>query len=321
MSIIRTIHNKENPYVQIHSNTLQDYSLSLEATGLLCRFLSNRADFVFHIKVICKQMKLGKDKLYRLLNELIDNGYGFRYQHREDKTKRFSNIEYIILEEKSSPEQIEVYREELKKSLPCLENQCTATQYTGNGNVTNNKATKQIIKPQQQGAAAVVAPKEGGGGSFAYQKETLDAMKALGLTDEQVKRITKKWEEDKALRALKFCEKVKPTKDVMSQFVWSCNNHPEIPLDKNEMSQHAIKNKQMAEKLLSDDKIYYEVFAKELYVYVHGIGHIMGFSDYIEFEQTEESFIYRVEYMKKQCEINYREHLKRINGVFKPNKD
>jgi len=159
MSIIRTFHNKEKPYVQINTKTLQDYSISLEATGLICRFLSKPTDFIFHIAVICREMKMGRDRLYRILNEIIAAGYGFRFQHKDVKSKRFSGIEYVILEEKATPEEIEGYIEELKKSLPHPDFPDTASSNTANGNLHNIEAT-DIRKKQQQRTAAVPSSKD-----------------------------------------------------------------------------------------------------------------------------------------------------------------
>jgi predicted transcriptional regulator len=80
MSIIRTIHNRENPFVMINKAALWDQGLSLEAVGLWARLLSRPDNWETKVTELTKSCKIGQKKCYALLKELIDNGYAYRRQ-------------------------------------------------------------------------------------------------------------------------------------------------------------------------------------------------------------------------------------------------
>ena len=114
MTTIRVIHNKENPYVQISRKELQNDTLSFEATGVWTKLLSRPDDWQISIKDLQKSGRCGEDRIYRILNELIDAGYVYRHQERILKANRkpfFGKVQYYIFE---SPED----GEEFKKNFP-----------------------------------------------------------------------------------------------------------------------------------------------------------------------------------------------------------
>jgi hypothetical protein len=119
-TIIRVVHNRENPYVQINKNSIWDSNLSLKAVGLHVRCMSFPNDWKFsvaHLSTVCKE---GIKSLYGVINELIENNYVIRFQKPRLANGRFaeSNLEYIFFEIPLTDEEKEQYLEELKKSLP-----------------------------------------------------------------------------------------------------------------------------------------------------------------------------------------------------------
>lgn len=106
MSIIRTSHNKENPYVQIHKKTLEDPKLSWAAKGLWAYLMSRPDNWrvnVSHLSKIydCDGKKGGGEKaIWTLLNELIDHGYCERITNKSSKGL-FIGVEYVITEFKN----------------------------------------------------------------------------------------------------------------------------------------------------------------------------------------------------------------------------
>lgn len=87
MPMIRTIHNKENPYIQLNKAALWDKDLSLEAVGLWARLLSRPDDWQVSVLELCKSCGCGKQKIYRLLSELVKAGYAYRCQPKVDSKK------------------------------------------------------------------------------------------------------------------------------------------------------------------------------------------------------------------------------------------
>lgn len=82
MSRMRT-HKKK--FTIISNDTIQGCSLSLEAIGLLTICLSMPEEWEFHPKQMWKKGYCGRDKLYRVFNELIEAGHVIRIRERQTK--------------------------------------------------------------------------------------------------------------------------------------------------------------------------------------------------------------------------------------------
>jgi len=89
MSIIRISHDKNNPYVMLNKNPLEDNSLSWAAKGLWAYLMSRPDNWnvsVSHLSTIYHGKGGGEKAIYSLLNELIEAGYCERNQgHTEGK--------------------------------------------------------------------------------------------------------------------------------------------------------------------------------------------------------------------------------------------
>lgn len=100
MSIIRTSHNKENPYVMLNKKALEDSNLSWAAKGLWAYLMSRPDDWTIsipHLSKIYDNYGGGETAIYNYLNELIKHGYCTRRQPKEENGK-FGKYEYIISE-------------------------------------------------------------------------------------------------------------------------------------------------------------------------------------------------------------------------------
>ena len=104
MSIIRTRHDRANPFVQLTKVSLWDQNLSLEAVGLWARLMSRPDNWVVHVSELKKSCGIGETKAYRILKELIDNGYAYRFQ--PIKEGRYQPWETHVFEDKHSKEEI-----------------------------------------------------------------------------------------------------------------------------------------------------------------------------------------------------------------------
>lgn len=74
MAIIRAIHDKEHPFVEVSRLTAQDTSISYEALGLLTYLLSQSDNWDVVISNLARE-QCGRDKAYKLLKELKEAGY------------------------------------------------------------------------------------------------------------------------------------------------------------------------------------------------------------------------------------------------------
>lgn len=82
----RAIHDKQNPYLMVKRTTAQDRKLSYEALGMLVYVLSQRDDWCIQPNELVTE-GCGRDKVYRILKELMKNKYiehekSFDTQHK-----------------------------------------------------------------------------------------------------------------------------------------------------------------------------------------------------------------------------------------------
>jgi len=120
MSIIRTFHNKENPWVELNKAALWDDRLSLAAVGLWSRCLSRPDNWKFHVTELAKRCKVGRKAIYGLISELINAGYAIRvdgYEKNEKGKFRSKKFSYVFFEFALSEEDKVRYTEEFKKSF------------------------------------------------------------------------------------------------------------------------------------------------------------------------------------------------------------
>ena len=72
MTIIRTVHDKSNPYVMLNKASLWDTQLPLEAVGLWARLMSRPDNWEVRTSEIQKSCQIGKDKARAILKILIE---------------------------------------------------------------------------------------------------------------------------------------------------------------------------------------------------------------------------------------------------------
>ena len=87
-------------YVTLPNVTIQDIELSWEARGLLAFMLSLPSDWAIHKSWLEEQSAMcGKDKLNRIIDELIESGYLVKQQKRSGAGK-FAENDWLVYSEK-----------------------------------------------------------------------------------------------------------------------------------------------------------------------------------------------------------------------------
>jgi len=135
-NIVRTVHNRSNPYVILNKNTLWDSDLSLEAVGLWARLMSRPDDWKVRVSELTKTFNCCKDRIWRILKELIEKGYAYRHQTRNPNGTHGA-YEYYLFESKE-------VGDEFKKCLPHQEKPCTVKPCavpSGAPNIPNKEST------------------------------------------------------------------------------------------------------------------------------------------------------------------------------------
>jgi hypothetical protein len=111
--IIRVKHNRENPYVTLNRGAARDPNLPLDTLGLWFKLMCRPDDWEINVVELTKSCKCGKEKVNRMLGELIKAGYAYRYQERVDgkrKNQFSSNVWYIF--------EFPMTKEEIQKMFP-----------------------------------------------------------------------------------------------------------------------------------------------------------------------------------------------------------
>jgi len=111
-TIIRRARGKENPYFLMSRDVAQNRTLSYEAVGLAAYLLSRPDDWQIIVGDLLRDGSAGRDKVYRVLNELIASGHLTRLKQPHSDGGKFAGSEYIFHE------------------LPCTEEPCTEKPYT-----------------------------------------------------------------------------------------------------------------------------------------------------------------------------------------------
>jgi len=94
--IRRATHGKQNPYFLFSRDTAQDRTLSFEARGMLAYLLSKPDDWAADVRDL--QQECGRDKVYKVLRELVEHGYITDRVRTRSKEGTWQYSDYIVHE-------------------------------------------------------------------------------------------------------------------------------------------------------------------------------------------------------------------------------
>lgn len=97
-TIQRCPHDKQNPYTMVLNTLIRDNNISPNCRLILIYLLSMKNDWVIRMSQLCKEFKdhLGKDNIYKIINEAIEAGYMSREQYLKNNLLRYR---YYLSEE------------------------------------------------------------------------------------------------------------------------------------------------------------------------------------------------------------------------------
>lgn len=122
-SILRVVHNKENPFVQLNKKALWDDNLSLRATGLWARALSKPDDWHFNMTELIASFKEGRKVVYDAMHEIVKAGYGIRIKVSVKENGKYidSTVHYVFFEfpatEQDKLDQLEFFKKSFQHSI------------------------------------------------------------------------------------------------------------------------------------------------------------------------------------------------------------
>lgn len=134
MPLIRGHHNFDDNYTQVPNAWLRDQRLSLAAIGLLAQLLSHRPGWTVSQQKLAHVNNCGRDKIRRLVDELIAAGYLARSERqRHDDLGRLMGYDYTTVD----PPLLDLPTQ----AKPTKENP-TQVNHTAKNTITKNTITK-----------------------------------------------------------------------------------------------------------------------------------------------------------------------------------
>lgn len=129
MEFILKNHHKYN-FTTIYNSFAQDKTLSLEAKGLALYLFSMPSNWCINPTQLRFELQIGKDKVTKLINELIEKGYMFKHQKDIVFSKRgeLRNIYYFSDDKEILKETTEIFRNSITQpqlpmsNIPYTEN-------------------------------------------------------------------------------------------------------------------------------------------------------------------------------------------------------
>lgn len=106
MTLIKVIHDKNNPYLTVNTTITNDSSLSYKAIGIWFYAFSKKDDWKFYMSDLVKRHTDGKLSVRTGLQELEKAGYLHRVQNKDEKG-RYGSSDWIFFETPKSPSEIQ----------------------------------------------------------------------------------------------------------------------------------------------------------------------------------------------------------------------
>lgn len=187
-TITRAPHDSQNPYKSVRRATFEGSGLSFEARGVMAYLLMKPDNWRIDIADLMREGEIGRDKTYKIINELITHRYLERVDDR-DKGK-FGGATYLLYESPypEKPEMVEPLPEKPYPVLPDTEKPLPVkpTQTNKEDSTKYEKSTKEGIVERTPGQEVYAALCEALGWDYRtiLEKDRIDvAQTARTLMD------------------------------------------------------------------------------------------------------------------------------------------
>jgi DNA-binding transcriptional MocR family regulator len=131
--IIRRQHNGN--FTIVPNAIFEDERISAEAKGLLGYLLSRPHEWIVRLQQLRHKLKIGRDRLQRVVKELIDAGYIEREDEQpRDDEKKFASYNYVV---RDVPEHSVTFVPQPEKPLRLFRQ-----RKTRNGNIISTESIK-----------------------------------------------------------------------------------------------------------------------------------------------------------------------------------
>jgi hypothetical protein len=243
-SVIRVVHNRENPFVQLNKQALWDQNLSLRATGLWARCMSRPDNWEFSMKELVEKCVEGQDAVFKAMKEILAAGYGMRIHYRLAEKGKYleGGIHYIFFEfpatEKDKLDQLEFFKKSFQhrdfhdRGNHDCENPQLLIKILTEKEVHKEKETTTPTPPKESADAQAAKAADGEVAKKKFKKEFSPAVKEIG--DKMLKILSEANpvyrppdKLDKFLESIDFMlEKDRQNPELLLEtFEWACRDN------------------------------------------------------------------------------------------------
>jgi hypothetical protein len=225
-TIERCEHDEENPYTQVLNALIRNKEISPNCRMIIIFLLSNKNNWVIRIPQLINEFKdhIGKDLMYKIINEAIEAGYIKREEYTKNNLKRYK---YKLSE-----------KPKFKKCFRHPDSQDTGAQYTENTDSKERTSTiKNIEKKQQHAALAAAVFSE----SSKKEKPTpkiYDCLIAIDIPMKDKYEISTRYDEETVKNAVAWAthKDNPPTKCLAASIKHACKH-------KLSIKEHEVKSR------------------------------------------------------------------------------
>jgi hypothetical protein len=192
-TIRRAKKDAANPYKAIRRATFEDSRLSWEARGLLGYLLVKPDDWKINVAHLMHQAPGGRDRVYRIINELIEHGYIQRNEVRANG--KIAGYDYLVFEEPytENPQQFtllpeEPYTDEPDAVAPLPEKPYPVLPLTANTHISKEEEEQNNNLPPQ--VTATENPLQSGGKEIDAEKERRKELKTAWVEASRAENYT-----------------------------------------------------------------------------------------------------------------------------------
>lgn len=146
--IIRRKHNGN--FTVIGNEPMNDERLSAEALGVLCYLRSRPDNWNVIPDQLADRFSCGRNRMYRILKELIDGSYITRTQKQDQSTKTWQASEYIVYDEQSKPTTASDPHTQNRDTEPRPQKPYTEKPHTQNRDTLISTDSKQAPTAEQK---------------------------------------------------------------------------------------------------------------------------------------------------------------------------
>jgi Txe/YoeB family toxin of Txe-Axe toxin-antitoxin module len=164
----RSPHDREHPFVMINKFMFRDKNLTIETKGFLGYLLTLPDTWKINQKHLCETLGFGKEKFYRMLNELIKFGYCEKVKVK-DESGRYMSLQYSFSEEPR-----------FKKEVPRPEKPDTEKQELGKQELGKHETYRiHNIESKEENSIAPIGGERSSSKADLIPPEALEIAQAL----------------------------------------------------------------------------------------------------------------------------------------------